>query len=81
MSKIIIYDNEKILIADLDRTETKKERSNFDVANYKNPVTVANNEYAAIFKEYRLIRSFSLKKQLKKIEKIFKYHKNKRKYS
>ncbi len=81
MSKIIIYDNEKILIADLDRTETKRASSNFDVANYKQPFTVNHNEYVAIFKEYKIIRSFSLKKQLKKIEKIFKYHKDKRKNS
>ena len=75
MSKIIIYDNKNILIADLDRTETKKERQNFDVANYKNQVTVFHSEYAAIFTEYKIIHSLSLKKQLKRIEKIFKYHK------
>lgn len=75
MSKIIIYDNKNILIADLDRTESKRERQNFDVANYKNPVTVSYSEYAAIFTEYKIIHSLSLKKQLKKIEKIFKYHK------
>ena len=81
MSKIIIYDNKNILIADLDRTESKKERQDFDVAGYKNPVEAYHNEYVAIFKEYKIIRSFSLKKQLKKIEKIFKYHKDKRKNS
>lgn len=75
MSKIIIYDNKNILIANLDRTESKKEREDFDVAGYKNPATIYHNEYAAIFKEYKLLHSISLKKQLKKIEKIFKYHK------
>lgn len=77
MSKVIIYDNKNILIADLDRTESKKERQDFDVAGYKNPVEVYHTEYAAVFTEYKLIHSFSLKKQLKKIEKIFKYHKEK----
>lgn len=75
MSKIIIYDNKNILIANLDRTETKRKRQDFDVAGYKYPATVYHNEYAAIFKEYKIIHSFSLKKQLRKIEKIFKYHK------
>ncbi len=75
MSKIIIYDNKNILIANLDRTESKKEREDFDVAGYKNPATIYHNEYAAIFKEYKILHSISLKKQLKKIEKIFKYHK------
>lgn len=77
MSKIIIYDNKNILIADLDRTETKREKRDFEVANNKDkaPVSVFHNEYAAIFKGYKIIHSFSLKKQLKKIEKIFKYHK------
>lgn len=75
MSKIIIYDNKNILIANLDRTESKKERENFDVAGYKNPATIYHNEYAAIFKEYKILHSISLKKQLKKIEKILKYHK------
>lgn len=75
MSKIIIYDNKNILIANLDRTESKKEREDFDVAGYKNPATIYHNEYAAIFKEYKIFHSISLKKQLKKIEKILKYHK------
>ncbi|MCX4303789.1 MAG: hypothetical protein OSJ66_07285 [Clostridia bacterium] len=78
MSKIIIYDNKNILIADLDRTESKKERQDFNVAGYKNPVEVYHTEYAAIFTKYKLIHSFSLKKQLKRIEKIFKYHKEKK---
>lgn len=75
MSKIIIYDNKNILIANLDRTESKKERQDFDVAGYKNLATVYHTEYAAIFTEYKLVHSFSLRKQLKRIEKIFKYHK------
>ncbi len=79
MSKVIIYDNKNILIADLDRTESKRERQDFQVANNINkaPVSIYNTEYAAIFTEYKLLHSFSLKKQLKKIEKIFKYHKEK----
>lgn len=77
MSKIIIYDNKNILIADLDRTESKRERQEFDVAGYKKTATVYHTEYAAIFTKYKLIHSFSLKKQLRKIEKIFKYHKEK----
>lgn len=80
MSKVIIYDNKNILIADLDRTESKRERQDFQVANNINkaPVSIYNTEYAAIFKGYKIIHSISLKKQLKKIEKIFKYHKEKK---
>lgn len=69
MSKIIIYDNKNILIADLDRTETKREPIEKLLAN--SPATTFEVEHAAIFKEYKIIHSFSLKK----IEKIFKYHK------
>lgn len=75
MSKIIIYDHKNILIADLVRTERRKDGKDFNVANYERRATVFHNEYAAIFKEYKLLHSFSLKRQLKKIEKIFKYHK------
>lgn len=77
MSRIIIYDNKNILIADLDRTETKRKKQDIEVANNKDkaPVSIFHNEYAAIFKKYKIIHSISLKKQLKKIEKIFKYHK------
>lgn len=79
MSKIIIYDNKNILIADLKRTESKKEPiADYMVANNKKTTTVFHNEYAAIFTEYKIIHSFSLRKQLKKIEKIFKYHKEKK---
>lgn len=73
MSKIIIYDNKNILIANLDRTETKRERIEKLLIN--SPETIIEKEYAAIFKEYKIIQSVSLKKQLRKIEKIFKYHK------
>ena len=73
MSKIIIYDNKNILIADLDRTETKREPIEKILAN--SPAITFEVEHAEIFKEYKIIHSFSLKKQLKKIEKIFKYHK------
>ncbi len=77
MSKIIIYDNKNILIADLDRTESRKLRHDFDIASntQKGQCSVFENEYRAIFKKYKIIHSISLKKQLKKIEKIFKYHK------
>lgn len=75
MSKIIIYDNKNILIADLDRTESKREPIEKEKLLKNYPVTAFELEHAAIFKEYKIIHSFSLKKQLKKIEKIFKYHK------
>lgn len=68
MSKIIIYDNKNILVADLDRTEVKQDVNG----------TIRKKEHVAIFKDYRIIKSISLKKQLKKIEKIFKYHKEKK---
>ena len=73
MSKIIIYDNKNILIADLEGTETKKEP--IDKLLQNKPAIAFETEYAAIFKDYKIIHSFSLKKQLRKIEKIFKYHK------
>lgn len=76
MSKIIIYDNKNILIANLDRTETK--RKHIEKLLQNNPATAFETEYAAIFKEYKITHSFSLKKQLRKIEKIFKYHKEKK---
>ena len=79
MAKLIIYDNKNILIADLDRTENRSERLNYNVAKDTKiePVTIIENAFVAIFKEYKLIHSISLKKQLKKIEKILKYHKEK----
>ena len=81
MSKIIIYDNKNILIADLERTENRSERRNYTIAKDTGiePVTKIEIEFAAIFKEYKLINSISLKKQLKKIEKIFKYHQERNK--
>lgn len=66
MSKIIIYDNKNILIANLDRTEKIK-------------INEMEVEHSAIFKEYKILHSISLRKQLKKIEKIFKYHREKKK--
>lgn len=79
MSKIIIYDNKNILIANLNRTEKRKDEKfcksyGFSEKSCKK-VKVENGEYAAIFNEFKILRSSSLKKQLKKIEKIFKYHK------
>lgn len=76
MSKIIIYDNKNILIADLERTETKRDAIDKLVQNKF--ATTFETEYAAIFKDYRIIQSVSLKIQLKKIERIFKYHKEKK---
>lgn len=80
MAKLIIYDNKNTLVADLDRTESRKIRHEFEIANnaQKGPISVFEYEYKAIFKEYKIIHSFSLKKQLKKIEKIFKYHKERK---
>lgn len=66
MAKVIIYDNKKILIANLERTEKVKNKS-------------LQTEHIVIFKNYKILQSISLKKQLKKIEKIFKYHKEKSK--
>lgn len=77
MTKIIIYDNKNILIADLKRTESKIEEQDFNVAGYNKPATVYHKEYAAIFSKHKIIHSISLKKQLKKIEKIIKHHKEK----
>ena len=70
MSKIIIYDNKNILIAELDRTETIKKECYDEMAYSK--------EYAVFFKEHKIINSNSLRKQLKKIEQILKYHKDKK---
>lgn len=76
MSKIIIYDNKNILIANLERTETKKEP--IDKLLQNKPGIAFETEYAAIFKDYKIIHSFSLKKQLRKIENVFKYHREKK---
>lgn len=59
MSKIIIYDNKNILIADLERTETKRDAIDKLVQNKF--ATTFETEYVAIFKEYRIIQSVSLK--------------------
>lgn len=76
MSKIIIYDNKNILIANLERTETKKEP--IDKLLQNKPEIAFETEYAAIFKDYKIIHSFSLKKQLRKFENVFKYHREKK---
>lgn len=69
MSKIIIYDNKNFLIAEL-QGKVEKETSLELTSKYLEKYT-----YTARFGEFKLISSISLKKQLKKIEKIFKYHK------
>ncbi len=69
MSKIIIYDNKNFLIAEL-KGKVKKESSLELASKYLEKYT-----YTVRFSEFKLISSVSLKKQLKKIEKIFKYHK------
>lgn len=78
MSKIIIYDNKKLLIADLERTENRTRNYLHECANYKIPQIETQYEFAAIFRKYKIIHSISLKKQLKKIEKIMKYHKERK---
>lgn len=71
MSKIIIYDNKNILIAEL---EGKIEQETIgEIITQKQYIRQVR--YTANFREYKLISSFSLQKQLKKIEKIFKFHK------
>lgn len=79
MSKIIIYDDKNILIADLTRTEKRKNEKfctsdGFSEKSCKK-VKIESAEYAAIFNEFKILHSFSLKKQLKKVEKILKFHK------
>lgn len=77
MSKIIIYDNEKMLIAELERTDTKREVEyyrSFDQTTNE----VIKKEYSAIFYDFKVIHSNSLRKQLKKIEKILRFHKEKK---
>lgn len=71
MSKIIIYNNRNILIANLNgEVKSNQEKIN---------ECVTKNNYTAHFSEFKMIHSISLRKQLKKIEKIFKYHKEKEK--
>lgn len=69
MSKIIIYDNKNFLIAELQE-KVEKETSLELTSKY-----LEKNTYTAKFSEFKLISSISLKKQLRKIEKIFKCHK------
>lgn len=76
MSKIIIYDNKNFLIADL---EGKVERRLINEETIeKDYAVIKKYECIAKFGEFRIIHSISLKKQLKKIERIFKYHKEKK---
>lgn len=73
MSKIIIYDNKNILIAEL---EGKIEQEIIgEIITQKQYIRQVR--YTANFREYKIISSFSLQKQLKKIENIFKYHRRK----
>lgn len=66
MSKIIIYDDKNFLIGKLDGKVEKKTDK-----------TKENTEFIAHFSKYKIVNSVSLKKQLKKIEDIFKYHRKK----
>ena len=60
MSKIIIFNKENILIAELEgKIEEKDEMK------------------VAKFKEYKLIKSNTIQKLLRKMEKVIKYHKRK----
>lgn len=70
MSKIIIYDNKNFLIAELQEKVEKETSLELTTSKY-----LEKNTYTAKFSEFKLISSISLKKQLRKIEKIFKYHK------
>ena len=72
MSKIIIYDNKNFLIAELEGRVEKEKTLNY-ASKY-----LEENKYTAKFSDFKLISSISLRKQLKKIEKIFKYHKEKK---
>lgn len=73
MSKIIIYDDKNFLIAELDGKVEKEVISDKKKFNY-----IIKNKYIATFSSYKLIHSYTLRKQLKKIEKIFKFHKEKK---
>lgn len=58
MSKIIIYNKDNILVAEL---EGKIEK---------------DKEYRVVrFKDFKLLQSISIQKQLRKIERNLKYHK------
>lgn len=70
MSKIIIYDNKNFLIAELDGKVIKEA-----VLDEDKPQDIVENKYTARFSTYKLVHSNSLKREIKKIEKIFKYHK------
>ncbi len=72
MSKIIIYDNKNILIAELDGKVVKEA-----VLDEDRPQDIVKNKYTARFNTYKLVHSNSLQREIKKIEKIFKYHKEK----
>lgn len=68
MSKIIIYDNKNnILIADLD--------GRVAVEHKKINEYITENEYKANFRKCKIIQSESARKHIRRIEKIFKYHK------
>lgn len=77
MSKVIIYDNKNILIADLDKTDKKIIKSKRAIKGVE--VNYVETIYAAYFKDYKLISSSSAQQELKKLEKRLKYHKEDKK--
>lgn len=71
MSKIIIYDNKNILIAELEKTETKREIE--ELQGYQMKHKIIHTIHTATFKQYEIMNSNKpLRKWLRKIEKIFK---------
>ena len=78
MSKLVIYDDKNILIADLDKTDKRIVKSKKEIKGV--PVNYIETIYAAYFKDYKLISSQSAQKEIKKLEKRLKYHKEDKKW-
>ena len=70
MAKIIIYDDKNIMIAKLEHTKKIGKTANAD-----NRKVNIETMHVAYFKNFKIVNSGRIRKNLKKIEKHAKYHK------
>lgn len=70
MAKIIIYDDKNIMIAELKKTEKIGK-----TANVSNEKVNIETMHVAYFQDFKIVNSERIRKNLKKIEKNAKYHK------
>lgn len=70
MAKLIIYDEKNIMIAELNHVKKIGKTANIDGKSVKAEIL-----HAAYFKNFEIVNSERIRKNLKKIEKNAKYHK------